>query len=136
MVQAEFPGVLVIAEESSAWPGVTRAAHLGGLGFDLKWDMGWMNDTLGYMRREPVHRPFHHNELTFRMLYAHQERFMLALSHDEVVHEKGSLAGKMPGGDERPAGPAAAAARLHVGAAGQEAAVHGRRARPVVGVGP
>ena len=98
-VHAEFPGALVIAEESSAWPGVTRAEHLGGLGFDLKWDMGWMNDTLHYMRREPVHRSSHHNELTFRMLYAHQERFMLALSHDEVVHEKGSLAAKMPGGD-------------------------------------
>jgi 1,4-alpha-glucan branching enzyme len=99
MVHEEFPGVLVIAEESSAWPGVTRAEHLGGVGFDLKWDMGWMNDTLGYMRRRPVHRSFHHNELTFRLLYAHQERYMLALSHDEVVHEKGSLAGKMPGND-------------------------------------
>jgi 1,4-alpha-glucan branching enzyme len=99
LVHTEFPGVLVIAEESSAWPGITRAEHLGGVGFDLKWDMGWMNDTLRYLGRDPVHRRFHHHELTFRMLYAHQERFMLALSHDEVVHEKGSLAARMPGSE-------------------------------------
>jgi 1,4-alpha-glucan branching enzyme len=97
MVKEEFPGVLVVAEESTAWPGVTRPHYLGGLGFDFKWDMGWMNDTLSYMRREPVHRKYHHNELTFRMLYAFSERFVLALSHDEVVHMKGSLAGKMTG---------------------------------------
>ncbi len=99
MVHEEFPGALVVAEESTAWPGVTRAADHDGLGFDLKWDMGWMHDTLAYLRREPIHRPHHHNELTFRMLYAHQERFLLALSHDEVVHAKGSLASKMPGGE-------------------------------------
>jgi 1,4-alpha-glucan branching enzyme len=100
MIHETFPGVLVVAEESTAWPGVTRQHYLGGLGFDLKWDMGWMNDTLRYMRREPVHRSFHHNDLTFRMLYAFSERFLLSLSHDEVVHMKGSLAGKMPGTDE------------------------------------
>jgi 1,4-alpha-glucan branching enzyme len=125
MVDAEYPGALVIAEESTAWPGVTRPHYLGGLGFDLKWDMGWMNDTLRYMRRDPIHRGYHHNDLTFRMLYAFSERFLLSLSHDEVVHMKGSLAGKMPGTDDE-----------RLGAAGQEAAVHGRRARPVVGVGP
>jgi 1,4-alpha-glucan branching enzyme len=100
MIHETFPGVLVVAEESTAWPGVTRQHYLGGLGFDLKWDMGWMNDTLRYMRREPVHRSFHHNDLTFRMLYAFSERFLLSLSHDEVVHMKGSLAAKMPGPDE------------------------------------
>ncbi|MDX1503981.1 MAG: 1,4-alpha-glucan branching protein GlgB [Thermoanaerobaculia bacterium] len=98
MVHETVPGVLVVAEESTAWPGVTRPHYLGGLGFDLKWDMGWMNDTLRYLRRDPVHRRYHHQELTFRMLYAHSERFLLALSHDEVVHLKGSLAAKMPGG--------------------------------------
>jgi 1,4-alpha-glucan branching enzyme len=97
MVEEDFPGALVVAEESTSWPGVTRPHYLGGLGFDYKWDMGWMNDTLGYLRREPIHRRYHHNELTFRMLYAHSEHFMLALSHDEVVHMKGSLATKMPG---------------------------------------
>ncbi|MDH3254258.1 MAG: 1,4-alpha-glucan branching protein GlgB [Acidobacteriota bacterium] len=100
MVREEFPGVIVAAEESSSWPGVTRPEYLGGLGFDFKWDMGWMNDTLAYLRRDPVHRTFHHHDLTFRMLYAFAERFVLALSHDEVVHVKGSLASKMPGTSE------------------------------------
>jgi 1,4-alpha-glucan branching enzyme len=100
MVDEDFPGALVVAEESTAWPGVTRPHYLGGLGFDYKWDMGWMHDTLGYLRRDPVHRRYHHNELTFRMLYAFSERFLLALSHDEVVHIKGSLASKMPGTEE------------------------------------
>jgi len=99
MVHTEFPGAVTIAEESSAWPGVTRPTHLGGIGFDLKWDMGWMHDTLDHFRRDPDERPDYHGELTFRMMYAHSERFMLALSHDEVVHEKASLLGKMPGPD-------------------------------------
>jgi 1,4-alpha-glucan branching enzyme len=97
VIHRQQPDVLTIAEESTAWPNVTGPAHLGGLGFDLKWDMGWMHDTLRYMKNEPVHRKFHHGNLTFRGVYAQHERFVLALSHDEVVHGKGSLIGRMPG---------------------------------------
>jgi 1,4-alpha-glucan branching enzyme len=95
----EFPGVQMIAEESTSWPMVSRPVYLGGLGFGLKWDMGWMHDTLSYMRQDPVHRRYHHNRLTFRMLYAYHENFVLPLSHDEVVHGKGSLLHRMPGDD-------------------------------------
>ena len=95
----EFPGVLTIAEESTAWPQVTRPPYLGGLGFGFKWNMGWMHDTLGYFGREPVHRKYHQNDLTFAMLYHHNENFVLPLSHDEVVHGKRSLLGRMPGDD-------------------------------------
>jgi 1,4-alpha-glucan branching enzyme len=94
-----FPGAVTIAEESTAWPGVSRPAAAGGLGFDMKWDMGWMHDTLQHLARDPVHRKHHYSELTFRGLYAFTERFVLPLSHDEVVHGKGSLASKMPGDD-------------------------------------
>jgi len=98
-VHGAFPGVLTIAEESTAWPGVTRPTAEGGLGFSLKWDMGWMHDTLTHFARDPVHRRFHYDELTFRALYAFSEAYLLPLSHDEVVHGKGALATKMPGDD-------------------------------------
>jgi 1,4-alpha-glucan branching enzyme len=98
-VYKEQPDVQTVAEESTSWPLVSRPTYVGGLGFGMKWDMGWMHDTLYYMEREPVHRKFHQQNLTFRMLYAFGENFKLPLSHDEVVHGKGSLLSKMPGDD-------------------------------------
>jgi 1,4-alpha-glucan branching enzyme len=98
-VYKNYPDVQTIAEESTSWPLVSRPTYLGGLGFGLKWDMGWMHDTLHYLSREPIHRRFHHGEATFRMIYAFSENYVLPLSHDEVVHGKGSLLSKMPGDD-------------------------------------
>ncbi len=129
-VYRHFPGTQTIAEESTDWAMVSRPTYVGGLGFGMKWDMGWMHDTLVYMRKDPIHRRFHHNQLTFRMLYAFTENFVLSLSHDEVVHGKGSLLDKMPGDDWQKF----ANLRLLYGymylPGGEEAPLHGVRVRP------
>ncbi len=96
-VHLQYPGVLTVAEESTAWGGVSRPTYVGGLGFSMKWNMGWMNDTLRYFRHEPIHRGYHHDELTFSLIYAFTENFVLPFSHDEVVHGKGSMLDQMPG---------------------------------------
>ena len=96
-IYRRIPGAITIAEESTAWGGVTRPTFLGGLGFGFKWNMGWMHDSLDYLRHEPIHRQYHHNQMTFAMMYTYSERFVLPISHDEVVHGKGSLIARMPG---------------------------------------
>ena len=123
------PAVMLVAEESTSWPAVSRPTYLGGLGFGFKWNMGWMNDTLVYFSKDPVHRRWHHHELTFALLYAFTENFILPLSHDEVAHGKGSLLGKMPG-DRWQQFANLRALLAWMWAHPQAAAVHGRRDRP------
>ncbi|MEU5843890.1 1,4-alpha-glucan branching protein GlgB [Rhodococcus sp. NPDC047139] len=98
-VHKHYPGIVTVAEESTSWPGVTRSTNVGGLGFSMKWNMGWMHDTLGYLRRDAVHRTYHHHEVTFSLVYAWSENFVLPISHDEVVHGKGTLWTRLPGDD-------------------------------------
>ena len=130
VVYRHHPSVMLVAEESTAWPAVSRPTYLGGLGFGFKWNMGWMNDTLEYFAMDPVHRRYHHHELTFALLYAFSENFILPLSHDEVAHGKGSLLGQDAGGPLAAVREPARLAGLDVGAPWPAAAVHGRRDRP------
>ena len=130
------PGAVVVAEESTAFPAVSRPTWVGGLGFTLKWNMGWMHDILAYVSRDPIHRRWEHRHLTFSMLYAWNENFVLPFSHDEVVHGKRSLIDKIPGSAAGESGDAPHAVRVHVRPSRQEAAVHGRRVRPVARVEP
>ncbi len=131
----EYPGIQTYAEESTAWPMVSKPVYLGGLGFGMKWDMGWMHDTLKYFAFDPIHRGFHIGILTFRMIYGFTENFVLPLSHDEVVHGKGSIVGKMPGDEWQ----RFANLRLLYGymfaQPGKEIAIHGRRIRASARVG-
>ena len=126
---------MTIAEESTAWPGVSRPVRDGGLGFSFKWNMGWMHDTLRYMECDPVYRRYHHNEFTFGLIYAFSENFVLPLSHDEVVYGKGSLIEKMPGDDLAALRQPAGLFRVHVGTSRQKTDVHGRRDRAMEGMG-
>ena len=126
-----FPDVQTIAEESTAWPLVSRPVYLGGLGFGLKWDMGWMHDTLEYFSQDPIYRKYHHDQLTFRLLYAFHENFILPLSHDEVVYGKRSLLNKMPGDDWQTFRQSASAVRLHVCPAGKKLLFMGGEIAPV-----
>ena len=135
-IDERCPGAILVAEESTAWPGVTRSPDEGGLGFHYKWNMGWMHDTLDYIGHEPIHRRYHHHEMTFGMLYAFSERFILPLSHDEVVYGKHSLLGRMPGDHWQ----RFANLRAYLGFMwthpGKKLLVHGRRVRPGAGVEP
>ena len=132
---ADVAGTITVAEESTAWPARQPVRSTsGGLGFTYKWNMGWMHDMLEYIKQDPVHRRWHHNQVTFSMLYAFTENFVLPFSHDEVVHGKGSMLDKMPGDLVAEARDAARALRLMFAHPGQEADVHGLRVRPVARV--
>ena len=130
VIYRHHPSVMLVAEESTSWPAVSRPTYLGGLGFGFKWNMGWMNDTLVYFSKDPVHRRWHHHELTFALLYAFTENFILPLSHDEVVARKGIVAFQDAGGPVAAVREPAGAAGLDVGPSRSAAAVHGRRDRP------
>ena len=134
-VYKRVPGAITIAEESTSWDGVTRPTESGGLGFGFKWNMGWMHDTLGYFQRQPVHRAWHHNELTFALVYAWAENFVLPISHDEVVHGKGSLLRKMPGDRWQQLANLRAFLAYMWAHPGKQLHLHGHRARPGVRVG-
>jgi 1,4-alpha-glucan branching enzyme len=124
-VYRRCPGVVTFAEESTSWPGVTKRTDAGGLGFGMKWNMGWMHDTLEYMKHEPIHRKFHHNDLTFSLVYQWSENFLLPISHDEVVRGKGSLLERSPLRLLAETGDTACVSRIHVGVPRQETLVHG-----------
>ena len=124
-IYTSFPDVQTIAEESTAWPMVTRPVYTGGLGFKMKWNMGWMHDTLNYFSHEPIYRSYHHNQMTFSIMYAFNENFMLALSHDEVVHGKKSLINKMPGDDWQKFANLRVSVWIYVCPSWQKTAFHG-----------
>ena len=131
-----FPGIMTIAEESTAWPGVSRPTYLGGLGFGFKWNMGWMHDFLEYMQLDPIFRRFHHGNITFSLLYAFQEHFVLVLSHDEVVHGKRSLLFENAGRCVAEICQSADVLRVDVWSSGEKTSFHGRRIRSVAGMEP
>ncbi len=130
-----YPDVQTIAEESTAWPNVTRPTYTGGVGFGLKWNLGWMHDTLRFFSKDPVHRSHHMSDLTFSLLYAYSENFVLCLSHDEVVHGKGSLYNRMPGDEWQKLAEYKTSLRVYVYSSREKAPFHGKRVRTARGVG-